>query len=76
MTRIPSLRPKDVIRALCRAGFFVHHQTGSHIQLRHTHQRHLRVTIPNHGRFALPSFVIASILKQADLPRDIFLDLI
>jgi predicted RNA binding protein YcfA (HicA-like mRNA interferase family) len=29
MTALPILKPKEVIRALQRAGFYIHHQTGS-----------------------------------------------
>ena len=28
--RLPALKPKEVIRALERAGFFIHHTSGSH----------------------------------------------
>ena len=27
---LPALKPKDVLRVLTRAGFFIHHITGSH----------------------------------------------
>ncbi|MGA2589149.1 MAG: type II toxin-antitoxin system HicA family toxin [Bryobacteraceae bacterium] len=33
--RLPVVKPKDVIRALERAGFFIHHSTGSHHILKH-----------------------------------------
>jgi predicted RNA binding protein YcfA (HicA-like mRNA interferase family) len=29
--RLPALKPKQVIRALRNAGFFIDHQTGSHV---------------------------------------------
>jgi predicted RNA binding protein YcfA (HicA-like mRNA interferase family) len=43
---LPVVRPKEVIRALCRAGFFVHHTSGSHYVLKNSGKPHLRVTIP------------------------------
>lgn len=46
------------------------------MQLRHDIEIHLRVTIPAHNRFDLPPFVINSILKQADLDKDEFLELL
>jgi len=76
MTKLPALRPKKVLKALLRAGFYVHHQTGSHVQLRHSQKSHLRVTIPYHSRFDLPPSVINSILKQAEISKEEFLKLL
>ena len=39
--KIPALKAKEVIKALLRAGFYVHHQRGSHAQLRHNVETHL-----------------------------------
>jgi predicted RNA binding protein YcfA (HicA-like mRNA interferase family) len=33
--KLPALKPKDVLRALQRAGFVLHHSTGSHYILKH-----------------------------------------
>lgn len=73
---LPVLRPRQVLRALQRAGFFVHHQSGSHAQLRHPTKRHLRVTLPRHDRFDLPIGVLRNILRQAELTIDEFLQLL
>ena len=48
--RLPSLKPKDVLRLLQRAGFFVHHVSGSHYVLKHPEKANLRVTLPWHSR--------------------------
>ena len=64
-----------VIRTLLRAGFVIHHQRGSHVQLRHPSKPKLRVTIPNHARFDLPPSILASILAQAELTSEAFLRL-
>ncbi|MFQ5957048.1 MAG: type II toxin-antitoxin system HicA family toxin [Candidatus Brocadiales bacterium] len=69
---LPVLRPKEVIRALLRAGFYIHHQKGSHAQLRHTTKVDLRVTIPRHDSFDLPRPVLRSILRQAQLSLEEF----
>jgi predicted RNA binding protein YcfA (HicA-like mRNA interferase family) len=71
--RLPVLKPKEVLRALLKAGFEIHHQTGSHAQLRHTTKLNLRVTIPRHDRFDLPLPVLKSILRQAELTAEEFL---
>ena len=72
MARLKALKPEEVMRALERAGFYVHHKTGGHSQLRHREKHHLRVTVPSHSRFDLPLSVIHSILKQAGVSREKF----
>jgi len=65
-----------MVKALLRADFYVHHQKGSHIHLRHKTNSYLRVTIPYHSRFDLPPSVVKSIIKQADLSLEDFLNLL
>jgi predicted RNA binding protein YcfA (HicA-like mRNA interferase family) len=48
--RLPGLKPEDVLRALERAGFVVHHVTGSHYILKHSGKTGVRVTLPWHNR--------------------------
>jgi predicted RNA binding protein YcfA (HicA-like mRNA interferase family) len=71
--KLPLLKPKIVLRVLLRAGFYIHHQSGSHAQLRHLTKTHLRVTVPRHDRFDLPRSVLRSILQQAELAADEFI---
>ena len=73
---LPVLKPRQVLRALLRAGFIIHHQTGSLAQLRHPAKPHLRVTVPRHDRFDLPVFVLGNILRQAELTVEQFLNLL
>jgi hypothetical protein len=41
--RLPAVKPKkEVVRALERAGFFIHHTTGSHYFLKHPDRPRLR----------------------------------
>lgn len=59
--RLPALRPREVIRALERAGFFLHHTTGSHHYFKHPHEPGRRVTVPvtpaiSNAGFWPPSF--------------------
>lgn len=76
MPKLPVLRAKKVIGALIGAGFYIHHQSGSHAQLRHSAKLYLRVTIPRHDKFDLPPFVLMSILKQAEMTKEEFLKLL
>jgi len=76
MSKLPALKPKKVLRTLMGAGFYIYHQKGSHIQLRHHQKSHLRITIPYHSRFDLPLSVLHNILKQAEISKDEFLKLL
>jgi predicted RNA binding protein YcfA (HicA-like mRNA interferase family) len=40
--RLPAVKPKEVLRALGRAGFFIHHTSGSHHVLKHPGKPNLR----------------------------------
>jgi predicted RNA binding protein YcfA (HicA-like mRNA interferase family) len=74
--RLPVLKPREVLKALQRADFEVNHQSGSHVQLRHPQKPHLRVTVPRHDRFDLPIPVLKSILRQAEMTVEEFLDVL
>jgi predicted RNA binding protein YcfA (HicA-like mRNA interferase family) len=75
MPKIPVLKGIEVLRILLKAGFYVHHQSGSHVRLFHTVRTELRVTIPIHNK-DLPEKTLKSILKQADISENEFLDLL
>ena len=74
MPRLPTVRPRQVLRALQRVGFEVDHQTGSHAVLfRDSDGR--RVVIPMHSR-DLGRGLTLRIIKSAGLSRDEFVDLL
>ena len=73
--RLPALKPRVVIRALERAGFFLHHATGSHQILKHPDRSAARVTVPLHNR-DLKRGTLGSIIKQAGLSPEEFLELL
>jgi predicted RNA binding protein YcfA (HicA-like mRNA interferase family) len=75
MPKLPRVPSAVVIRALKRARFYVYHQTGSHMQLRHSDKRDLRVTIPFHRKDLTPK-TLGSIIKQAGLTVDDFIELL
>lgn len=68
-TKLPTLTPKRLLRALERAGFVIHHVTGSHYVLRHGTNVRLRVTLPWHNQ-DLKRGTLAAILEQAQLTTD------
>ena len=70
MTKLPVVKPKKLLAALLRYGFYIHHQKGSHVQLRHKIKKHLRVTVPSHASFDLPIGVTLSILAQAEMTKE------
>lgn len=73
--KLPALTSRELLRALAKAGFYVHHQTGSHIQLKHQTDHDLRLTVPFHSR-DLPRAVVRSIIVQAGLSVDELRDLL
>lgn len=72
---LPAIRPKEVVRALKRAGFFIHRVSGSHYILKHPAKPTLRVTVPFHNR-DLKRGTLQSIVKQAGFTNEEFLDLL
>jgi predicted RNA binding protein YcfA (HicA-like mRNA interferase family) len=73
--RLPAVKPREVLRALGRAGFFIHHTSGSHHVLKHPGKLNLRVTVPYHNK-DLKRRTLASIIEQAGLTTDEFRDLL
>lgn len=73
--KLPVLKAKEVVRLLLRAGFYIHHQTGSHARLLHGGRPELRVTVPIHSKDVPPS-LLKRILRQADLTEEEFLQLL
>ena len=72
---LPALPSRKVIRALERAGFLVHHVTGSHYALRHPDHPGIRVVVPYHNK-DLKRSALRSIIKQSGLTLEEFLDLL
>jgi predicted RNA binding protein YcfA (HicA-like mRNA interferase family) len=73
--KFANLKPREVVRALEKAGFYIHETSGSHVHLKHPHKRG-RVTLPYHERFDLPKHIVKSILRQAGLTNQEFFRLL
>jgi mRNA interferase HicA len=66
---LPVVTPRQLIRALRRAGFVLHHMRGSHHYFRHPDRPGILVTIPFHNR-DLKRGTLRAILRQAGLSTD------
>jgi predicted RNA binding protein YcfA (HicA-like mRNA interferase family) len=75
MTGLPVVTPRQLIRALERAGFSMHHIRGSHHYLRHPTKPGVLVTVPFHGR-DLKRGTLRSILRQAGISVAELVDLL
>jgi predicted RNA binding protein YcfA (HicA-like mRNA interferase family) len=72
MSRVPSLKPRQIVAALERCGFVVLRITGSHYQM-FNEQKRRHTTVPHHNR-DLPRGTVAAIIRQAGLAREVFLN--
>ena len=70
--RLPSLKPQKVLQVLKRAGFFIHHTTGSHYVLKHSDKLAARVTVAYHTK-DLKRHTLLSIIEQAGMTIEEFL---
>jgi len=73
MTRMPALKPKEVIAILEKAGYYIDHTTGSHYIMRHPEYRQ-RIPVPYHAK-DIKRGVLHSIIKQSGLSQEQFLSL-
>ena len=73
MTKLPALKPKEVIAILEKADYYIDHITGSHYIMRHLERRH-RIAVPYHVK-DLKRGVLHSIIKQSGMSREEFLSL-
>lgn len=65
MSRLPGLTAREMVAALKRAGFDLHHQKGSHLYLWNS-QRQIMTSVPQHAR-DLSRPLMKEIIKQARL---------
>ena len=74
MPKLPVVSGQDLVRALTKAGFEVHHQKGSHIILKQTNAPFARLSVPNHKE--LKRGLLASLIREAGLTREQFQNLL
>lgn len=75
MSKLPrQISGAQVVKAVCRIGYTLDHQTGSHIILRQEKEPYRRLTVPNHREISPGT--LRAIIRQAGLTRDEFLELL
>jgi predicted RNA binding protein YcfA (HicA-like mRNA interferase family) len=75
MPRLPRISARKMLQVLLRAGFYVHHQKGSHVNLRHRTKAHLHLVVPQHGGDLAPK-TIKSIIAHAEMTLEEFVELL
>ncbi|HEX7076047.1 MAG TPA: type II toxin-antitoxin system HicA family toxin [Hyphomicrobiaceae bacterium] len=75
-SRLPALKARDILKALEKAGFVVVRSKGSHRICEHVQDPSRRTVIPDHGPRDLPRGTVRSIIEQAGLSVEEFLDLL
>ena len=71
--RLPRVSAADAVRVLEKAGFYLVRQSGSHKIFKNADGR--RATVPFHSRKELHPKILKSILRDADLTVEEFLEL-
>lgn len=75
MPKLKPLKPRELIRALGKLGFFEHRQRGtSHLIMKHADGK--RTTIPVHGGKDIPIGTLRGILHDVQIKPDELLDLL
>jgi len=74
LNRLPVLKGREVIRALEDAGFRIVRQRGSHVRMKHPDGR--VVTVPVHADQDIGRGLLRKILRDAEITREAFLELL
>jgi predicted RNA binding protein YcfA (HicA-like mRNA interferase family) len=76
MTKLSSVSGDQVIKALGKAGFVVHHQKGSHVTMKNSEDSARRVVVPVHKGKNLGKGLLFSIIKDSGITVEEFLALL
>ena len=72
--KLPVVSGSMAAKALCRLGYEVDVQEGSHVILRHSEPPHRRLSVPNHKELAKGT--LRTLIRDAGLTVQEFLDLL
>jgi len=73
MPKLPSLKPREVVKKFKKLGFIEHHQVGSHLTMKHP-QTERRAVVPMHLR-DIKKGTLLSLLKEAGIEKDEFVNI-
>lgn len=74
MPKLPVVKAKVLYKTLLKIGFEKHHQSGSHIQLKHADGR--RTTIPYHPSNEIRPGTLKAILDDLDITVEEFIQIL
>lgn len=74
MLKLPVVSGIKIVKAFAKIGYYVDHQTGSHIILRQEREPHRRITIPKHKEISKGT--LRAIIRQVGLTRKEFIELL
>ena len=72
--KLPVVSGSNAAQALCRLGYEVDVQEGSHVILRHPEPPHRRLSVPNHNELAKGT--LRTLIRDAGLTVQEFVDLL
>ena len=73
MHKLPSIKPRKLIKIFEKQGYVIDRQKGSHVILLHPSSRR-RLTIPMHTR-DIPTGTLLAIIKDAGMMKDEFINI-
>ena len=73
MSKLPQVSGRECVKALQRIGFYVDHQTGSHV-IMYRDDPPGRIPVPNHK--TIKKGLLSKIIKDAGLTVDEFIQLL
>jgi len=74
MPKLPVLSGRELVKVLEKAGFYIHHQKGSHIVLKLRDAPFTRVVVPDHK--SIRKGLLRGIIREAGLTREEFFKLL
>ncbi len=72
MPKLPSFKPREVVKKLKQLGFINHHQVGSHLTMKHIITGR-RAVVPLHLK-DIKKGTLLSLLREAKIEKDAFID--
>ena len=74
MPKLPVVKARVLLKTLKKLGFYEHHQTGSHIQLKHLDGR--RTTVPYHPSQEIRRGTLKAIIDDLSMTLEEFIEAI